>query len=201
MNNVNLTYRKKGWDVFGTLYHGITEREERTNIMMTLKSNKLWQQEHIQLYKPKYHSLKTTLGTNYAINDSNSIGVKYNYSCNLHDRSNISSVSKIYADGEYYDGIDAFSHREDADCPHNMLNAYYNGTIGRLNVDFNTDYVFIKEADLSVQNEDSRNYDNRTITSFNNVKNRMIASKLVLTYPLLGGRLSWGSGAYPHQTQ
>jgi len=76
--------------------------------------------------------------------------------------------------------------------PSTLLNAFYNGTFGKVGLDFSTNYLTNSTKSYSIVNEFSLEHDNRIVESINYVKNNMLASKLVTTYPLLKGKLSIG---------
>ena len=62
-----------------------------------------------------------------------------------------------------------------------------------MDIDFNADYLYNKQNDHTTYREESRNKVSRTVTSDNQERNRLIASKLTLGYPVLGGNLSVGA--------
>lgn len=62
-----------------------------------------------------------------------------------------------------------------------------------MDIDFNADYLYNKQNDHTTYREESRNKVSRTVTSDNQERNRLIASKLTLGYPILGGNLSVGA--------
>lgn len=77
--------------------------------------------------------------------------------------------------------------------PAHRLNAYYNGSFGDLGIDFNGDFYTGKQGSRSSTTETSQEFEDRQIDSENRVENRMIAEKLVLSYPALGGQFSLGN--------
>ena len=77
--------------------------------------------------------------------------------------------------------------------PSQFINLYYVGKIGKMDIDFNADYLYNKQNDHTTYREESRNKVSRTVTSDNQERNRLIASKLTLGYPVLGGNLSVGA--------
>ena len=76
--------------------------------------------------------------------------------------------------------------------PHS-LNLYYNGEVGKTNIDFNADYYFTKNSESECSLEESQEWEDRTVTSENTVRNELFAGKLVLSWSLWGGNLSVGS--------
>lgn len=75
-------------------------------------------------------------------------------------------------------------------------NIYYVGKIGKLSIDFNTDWLWSKEYQNDVTKEQYQevgmNAQSQTAHSLTNKDYHLLASKLVLSYPLLGGNLSLG---------
>jgi hypothetical protein len=88
---------------------------------------------------------------------------------------------QIPADGKSFAGVTQ------------RANVYYNGTIGQLNIDFNADVQRGGALDSIVFKEQSEMKESRDVHTINGMANRLMASKLVLTYPLLGGNISAGS--------
>ena len=76
--------------------------------------------------------------------------------------------------------------------PRTEANMYYNGTIGNLSIDFNGDFIQINKHKDDTQHEINHKNDDREIIldAFN--KNRLLAEKLVISYPLWNGKLELG---------
>ena len=75
-------------------------------------------------------------------------------------------------------------------------NVYYVGKVGKLGIDFNTDWFWSKgnnknNIDEHYQEVNSE-IQNQLVNSTTSKYNRLIASKMVLSYPLFGGDLSVG---------
>ena len=75
------------------------------------------------------------------------------------------------------------------------LNTYYVGKIGQLGIDLNATILRRESEENNNQYETSQEYGNRTITTLTNEDRKMVAGKLVLTYPVWKGELSAGSEA------
>ena len=89
------------------------------------------------------------------------------------------------------------SHSDQSGQRSNMAsNIYYIGKIGKLGIDFNADWLWDKANQDDVTNEHfqeiGKDGQDQTVRSITNKYNHLLASKLVLTYPLLGGELSVG---------
>jgi len=73
------------------------------------------------------------------------------------------------------------------------VNAFYVGKIGKLDIDWNIDYLYSGYKEQSDIVETCQIQDDRTIDAENKVKNQMFASKLTFTYPLFGGSFDFGA--------
>ena len=72
----------------------------------------------------------------------------------------------------------------------------YVGKVGKLNIDFNTDWLWSKNYENDVNKEQYQEVGmdakSQTVNSLTDKAYHLLASKLVLSYPLLGGELSLG---------
>lgn len=71
-------------------------------------------------------------------------------------------------------------------------NAFYNGKVGKLNIDLNIDFLTNKKEEND-DIQESVNLENNTMTSDSKTTNQMFADKLVLGYPVWKGMLQVGS--------
>ena len=71
-------------------------------------------------------------------------------------------------------------------------NAFYNGKVGKLNIDLNIDFLTNKKEENG-DIQESVNLENSTMTSDSKTTNQMFADKLVLGYPVWKGMLQVGS--------
>ena len=71
-------------------------------------------------------------------------------------------------------------------------NAFYNGKVGKLNIDLNIDFLTNKKEENG-DIQESVNLENNTMTSDSKTTNQMFADKLVLGYPVWKGMLQVGS--------
>lgn len=77
------------------------------------------------------------------------------------------------------------------------MNIYYNGTAGKLSIDFNADFHDSRSNETKTYSEASQIQEDRILNTTSNTHNRLYASKLTLSYPVLGGILTAGS-EYSH---
>lgn len=131
-------------------------------------------------------------GFNWQVNERHSFGAKADYALttrsDMHERMymerrELGVLSEtVSSDGSTW-GLD----------PSNVLvNAYYNGQAGKLNIDFNTDMFFADDNSRQSLAEDASTTD-RDVTSLKKASNNMVAAKLVLSYPIWKGQLMFGT--------
>lgn len=189
----NMNYRRNGLDLFGELSHGFTHSyQEQKGDNTSRTSTNYWQEVQSYLIKNRKNQVSATLGINYQISNNHSIGVRYDTSNGtLGDHSNWPADETVYNNGErveqtFYDTkshcSQPFSH---------MLNAYYNGKAGKLSIDYNADYYFKANRIFQDITETSDNT-KRFVNSHSKQRSELWASKLVLGYPLLTGKLEGG---------
>ena len=83
---------------------------------------------------------------NYQFNDKHSVGIQYNSNNRLKDIDKGFFAAEVTANGNFYDSLMTNSKNKTR---HNMphsLNLYYNGEVGKTNIDFNADYYFTKNS-------------------------------------------------------
>jgi len=194
-NLLNMNYRHKGWDFFGTLRYERYAYKQDSRIEQKTFVDTLWTQNNKLIVEGIGNILTTIAGLNYEISPTHYVGIKYSTSCFPGKKNGMKSTthSDVYADGVFYDKWLSIDDKRSSNTPAHRMNLYYNGSFGKLTVDLNADYFRRKQSSESTITETSEEFDNRTITSENRLDNRMFASKLVLSYPVLGGKLSFGN--------
>lgn len=192
-DRLNWNYRHKRLDVFGSHGYTLDNGYYPSTITTVVRTDTLWNQKLEQDTREKAIYFKNTLGADYQLNDSNSIGFKYtvNFRHESPKPNNISS--DVTADGVFYDHLNTLSVRKESYKPAHFLNLYYVGKVGKMDIDMNVDYLYNNSRDNTLTLEQSQSRTSRTVTSNHLERNRLFASKLTLGYPLLGGNLSAGA--------
>lgn len=190
---LNVNYRKNGWDVFGTF--GYTHDEWIQNSEMWQKTyvDTLWTQDNTLSLNGRNNNYMGIAGINYEISLKQYVGVKYTHSVSPNNTVFSEMISNVHADGVFYDKWSSIEDKSTKNKPVHRFSSYYNGTFGDFNVDFNADYYTSKNVSTSTVTEKSQEYDDRQVNSVSNDDNQLLASKLVFTHPLAGGELSAGS--------
>lgn len=189
---LNWKYRHKNLDLFGTFYYREKKNSMESTLTQDIHADTLWHQDNKQQADFENKFFHNTWGINYLINDSNSIGLKYTLKAYPDTRSHTWFATDMTADGQAYDHIENTSQEISSANPSHLLNAYYQGKIGKTEIDFNADYLYNKERNEARYDEDSENKDDRIVTSFSKIRNELFAAKLVVSYPLSIGNLAMG---------
>lgn len=201
-NNLDMNYRIGGLDLTASFWAG------RYGHSKQLQDNDLIYYvgpDHIksvttQEGKNIWKGWSPQLQINYMINENHSLGAFYKY-----DRHPSTDFSDMFYTDNYVNGI--LSEHSESDIKQSdtfkkhIFNAYYNGKIGKLGIDFNVDGLFDKtetpgstfETATSAAGETSQ----RSIESNTRSGNDFWATKLILSYPVWNGNLSLG-GEYSH---
>lgn len=191
-NSLELKYRTGGLEIFANYgwWSGNT-RFDRLNDMNTATSNGSYRQLVSTIGKESYNDMKGKLGFAYIINERHSIGAYYQNSWNRH-HTHGTIPSEIWQDGSLLDRYNSDVHNQSTAVPRHSANVYYNGIVGKLNIDFNADYLWYKSRELTFNNELSEMGDDREVNTTSTNRNRMFAEKLVLAYPLWNGQIEVG---------
>jgi hypothetical protein len=190
---LNVNYRKNGWDIFGTLFYEEDKGFQDAIMRQRVNVDTLWLQENRILFDSFRSTLRGIVGVNYEISPEHSAGVRYSLTSFPNSWSRGDIRSTVSADGEFFDIFDTAINETRKWQPAHHINAYYVGEFGDLKVDFNTDFFSSESLTNSVTTEASQEFDDRIITTNSDVLNRLIASRLILSYPVLGGQFTLGS--------
>lgn len=197
---LDFNYRHRGLDLFGMFYYVNDKGYNRATIEQDIQAEVNWHQANTNDYTSRFKQLGGELGMNYAIDDDNSVGFRYEIYKNPDVTDHDIFTSTVMADGEPYDYLYNTSEYKSHARPLHLANVYYNGKIGGTSIDFNADWQQNDKHYNSIYHETSEEYEDRTVTTQNHVKNVLLAAKLVASHPLFGGTLSVGA-EYTHTSR
>ena len=191
-NSIDLKYRTRGLELFANYgwWYG-ANRDDRTNDMTTLTPKGRYDQFLHTLGKQTYNDMTGKIGFSYMFNEKHSIGAYYQNSWNRHHTTGI-IPSEVWLDGGLLDRYNSDVNNKSTALPRHYANLYYNGVVGNLAIDFNADYLWYKNRELSVSDELSEAGDDRIVNTTATNRNRMFAEKLVLGHPLWRGQIRFG---------
>ena len=195
-NDLTLNYRTGGLEVSANVALDNGHYSNDQDLYQELHIKKDFFNVHADLpVRNSWTELKYKAGLSYDFNTNHSIGLSFS-SQKIFYEGFKSDMKQHYLKNEAFDGnVRLTTDISEKDKPVWELNGYYVGKAGKLGIDLNTTVLRRESEKNNKQVELSERYLNRTITTLTNEDRRMVAGKLVLTYPVWKGELSGGSEA------
>ena len=195
-DDVTVKHRRGGLEVFGTLE--LTNGNHSEDNTVTTDTHANGNHVSIRQYAPNtfwYTEMGGRLGASYEFDEENSIGFSYELNGSLYQEGEAVCEQTITRNNMLEGNIDQFMGITAADRPHHAANIYYVGKAGKLGIDFNGSWMWKKTSRDQVSIERSLQLADLDMHTYNVNRNRLLAGKLVLTYPLWKGEFSFGSEA------
>ena len=200
VETANFNYRHNSLDIFGSLNYAKSESLQDMEVIQSLQAQNPLQLKQDGTYDSSSEVLTPTLGFNYQFNENHSIGARYRPQIVLGSHTIGDVTTEAMIDGKLDDNTHTLTDGVADKSVTHQANMYYNGTIGKLNIDFNADMMGGGGDSHTIYNEQSELHEDRIVNTRSHTMNSLYASKLVLTYPLLGGVMTAGSEyAYTHR--
>ncbi len=191
-NSLDLKYRTGGLEIFANYGwwwgYNLTDR---TDDMITTTSIGTYLQKIRTNWKEKYNDMNGKIGFSWLINEKHSVGAYYRNGWNRHNMSG-ESPTEVWQNGVLIENISTEMNNRFAAVPMHSANIYYNGSVGKLGIDFNADYIWSKNTSVSKNIEADEIGTDRDVNTSSINRNRMFAEKLVLTYPIWKGQIEVG---------
>ncbi len=191
--SLDMNYRKNGLDIFASLWASRGNHLQLSELTQEVQTDTLWQQRNDMRTDIVSRDYSIETGFNYMLNEHHSFGAKYEYTFPTNEDETTTLTSDVTANGEFYDKWENLTQKQTKGNAKHKLNAYYIGKVGKLDIDWNFDYLHSGYDEQSRIEETCQIQDNRLIDAENRVRNNMFASKLSMTYPLFGGSLGFGA--------
>ena len=194
-SQLNMSYRKNGLELGAYAFGARQYQPDNKDLQQKTYLDKTWNQKSEIRQVGIIEAMNFRLDASYQLDANNSIGANFGFLRNPKQTWNGDMSSLILQDEELSESSD--SHADFFWQKNNLSsNIYYVGKIGKLSIDFNTDWLWSKEYQNDVTKEQYQemgmNAQSQTAHSLTNKDYHLLASKLVLSYPLLGGNLSLG---------
>ena len=193
IETLNMNYRYKGFDVFGSLNYTRSDWFQKAIIIETLQGSQLLKVDQNAVFTGLSNNLTTTLGLNWQFNENHSIGLRYRPDYLISSKNGNHVLADVTLDGIIDDVNETIAEGYADPKVDHQMNFYYNGTVGKLNIDFNADVLGGKYTEHKRFDELSEIQEDRTLNTNNYITNRLYASKLIFSYPLGKGSLSAGT--------
>ena len=193
IETVNLNYRYKGLDVFGSVNYTRNDWYQKADIIETLQGTQLLKAVQKSEFTGLSNTLSSTIGLNWQLNENHSVGVRYRPDHLISGKSGNHVLSDVSLDGITDDISETKAEGYTDPKTDHQLNIYYNGNVGKLNIDLNADLLDGRYSEIKRFDEDSEIQADRVINTSNYITNRLYASKLILSYPIGQGNISVGT--------
>ena len=199
LEELNLNYRTGGLDIFGMAEYENRRSRQTNDSRQDTYLQSHYQQNSLMHYYNKNQMLAGKLGFNYMLNDNHSIGMTYTVTSRPNSQTS-DYFTTMLIDKQTNDQITGRGKVDGDDIQH-IISGYYAGQTGKWSLNANADVLWQKQNSDNLTFEDATQGDDRTVTTRNDVKNRLYAAKFVAGHPLWKGKLEIGAeGSYVHRT-
>lgn len=198
--SMNINYRTGGLDLSGMLYGSNKNEHDDKNIEQFAYLDKTWHQVNIIRQPCETLNLYGKLAASYAFNTDNSVGASFSYDRYPKQTFFCDMATSVYQNGALTETSTSNGRIKDKET---ILhgNAYYVGKAGKLGIDLNADWYRLEENRpeymLERYAETEQTELQTEVCTKHKTQSDLLAARLVLTYPVLGGELGWG-GEYSH---
>ncbi len=191
---LNMNFRHNGLDFFvGGNGLKFTSRQQSNLLQQTFGNPGFLQQGTLDFVQTM-SNFGVNGGLNCQIDDNHSTGVRVEYDADPYLKSEQVIDEEAYRGNTLVDKLLSEGKNKIDNMPWSLkANAYYNGTVGKLGIDFNADYLRMKSSDQANTRESSTVTSDDEVSYITHSSNSMYAAKLVLSYPILIGALQVGN--------
>lgn len=193
--HLNLYYRRNGLELGAYAYGAKQSSPDEKDLQQMTYLDKTWNQQDKTRWKNKTETFSSRLNVSYQFDDNNSLGANISFLRNPKLITDGKTEVSVLRD-EVLTETNTSIRSEFGQNSNLSSNIYYVGKIGKLGIDFNTDWFWSKGNNKNNIDEHYQEVNseirNQLVSSTTSKYNRLIASKMVLSYPLLGGDLSVG---------
>ena len=197
-STLNLNYRHEGLDFFGGVtfqndyldgYRSLLEQntylKQNTNSIVSHTQTGYTQSDQ------KFSRMFFNAGVNWQFDDDNFIGVKLERGIWLKNRYWFEMEEDVLRNGMKEDYLKSESDIKYQNPNTLLVNAYYNGKIGKWGIDANVDYYSQCDKNDNHVNEQAMS-GMRTVESMTENKSHLFAARLIAEHPLWTGKLQLG---------
>lgn len=192
---LNLYYRRNGLELGAYAYSSKQSSPDEKDLQQMTYLDKTLNQQDRTRWKNKTETFSSRLNASYQFDDNNSLGSSISFLRNPKLQTDGKTEGSVLRD-EVLTETNTSIRSEFGQNSNWSSNIYYVGKVGKLGIDFNTDWFWSKENNKNNIDEHYQEVNseiqNRLVNSTTSKYNRLIASKMLLSYPLLGGDLSVG---------
>lgn len=192
---LNLYYRRNGLELGAYAYGSKQSSPDEKDLQQMTYLDKTLNQQDRTRWKNKTETFSSRLNASYQFDDNNSLGASISFLRNPKLQTDGKTEGSVLRD-EVLTETTTYITSEFGQNSNWSSNVYYVGKVGKLGIDFNTDWFWSKGNNKNNiyehYQEVNSEIQNQLVSSTTSKYNRLIASKMVLSYPLFGGDLSVG---------
>ncbi len=189
---MNMNYRKDGFDIFGGVYYWHQDYRQLSTLEEVTLGEKTFTQTGPYTMTWEHDNITYTAGANWQINDNHSVGVRADLSQHFNGLNRVIYDEDLLENGALIDHLYSEQTSHEKKPLAWLTNAYYNGKVGQLAIDWNFDFMNGKSSTSRVNNEVSQ-VRSDVVNSSSAAKSNLYATKLVLSHPLAGGTIEGGT--------
>ena len=195
-NDLTLKYRTGGLEVSANVALDNGHYSADQDIEQELHIKKDLFDVHAALpIRSSWTELQYKAGLSYDFNADHSLGLNFSSQKKFYNRFKSDMTQNYLKNGTFYGDVLLKTDIDELDKPVWELNTYYVGKVGKLDIDLNATILQRKTESHLNQQEYSKELGDRAITTLNNENRKMMAGKLVLSYPVWKGAMSGGTEA------
>ena len=192
---LNLYYRRNGLELGAYAYGSKQSSPDEKDLQQMTYLDKTLNQQDRTRWKNKTETFSSRLNASYQFDNNNSLGASISFLRNPKLQTDGKTEGSVLRD-EVLTETNTSIKSEFGQNSNWSSNVYYVGKVGKLGIDFNTDWFWSKGKNKNNIDEHYQEVNseiqNQLVSSTTSKYNRLIASKMVLSYPLFGGDLSVG---------
>ena len=195
-DDLTLKYRTGGLEAFATiaLDNGHYSNDQDLEQQLHIKKDFFDVRAGLPV-RSTWTTLQYKGGLSYDFNADHSLGLSFSSQKMFYNKFKSDMTQHYLKNGAFYGDVLLKTDIDELDKPVWELNTYYVGKVGKLDIDLNATMLQRKTESHLNQQEYSQELGDRTITTLNCEDRKMMAGKLVLSYPVWKGVLSGGAEA------
>lgn len=190
-NDLFFKYRHKGLEIFAQGFFLGGKRRSHELSSMTTYADAIFLQNLESFTTNSNTDCSVKFGFNYQVGEKHSFGTYYK-TARYKNKSKGTLNTDITYNAQAYQQLHQNHNGTELIQPSHEANIYYNGSIDRLSIDFNADYLQTNKNTDDIQKEQDEETDNRIVQTHAANKNHLFAEKLVMNYPLWNGTFEVG---------
>ena len=189
---LGMNYRMKDVDIFGSVWYYHQDYRQYSWLEETTNTTKLFHQVGPYTMTWRNNQLTYTAGVNWQPSDNHSLGIRADLTYYLGGTNKVIFDEDVFENDVRIDHLYSEQTSKETKPLGVLTNAYYNGTVGKMGIDFNFDFLST-EINTDRENVENSLVNDDFVRSGSGTESRLYASKLVFSYPVWKGALEAGT--------